>query len=109
VTNKSKRIVEPIDVQVGQAWSLHYKKQHEQAVNEFVRIVETDPNHIDANYGLGMALAASGRKEEAAQIFQKTMQLVEQKRAGLSDDDDDHSRYDMLSRMIGQQLGGLDK
>jgi Flp pilus assembly protein TadD len=108
VTNKSKRTVEPIDAQVGQAWSFHYKKQNEQAVTEFLRIVETEPNHIDANYGLGMSLAAVGRKAEAAQAFQKALAMAEEK-LGQVEEEEDHARYAMLSRMIAQQLSVLDK
>ncbi len=107
MTNKSKRSVEPIDVQVGQAWSYHYKKQNEQAVTEFTRIVETEPNHIDANYGLGMALAAVGKRSEAMQAFQKALALVQEKLTQSGDDEDDAARYGMLARMITQHLGNL--
>lgn len=107
MTTKSKRSVEPIDVQVGQAWSLHYKKQNDQAVAEFARIVDVDPNHIDANYGLGMALAGIGSKAEAVAAFQKALALVEQK-LSQAEDEDDRARYGMLMRMIGQQLAKID-
>lgn len=93
-----------VDALVGQAWSQHYHGQNDNAVQQFRQIVEKYPDHIDANYGLALVLKKLGRKEEAGEAFRKTKQLVEA--AGIAPKDD-NARFQMLSRMVDQQLASL--
>ncbi len=93
-----------IDALVGQAWSQHYHGNNTEALQEFQKLVERWPDHIDANYGLSLALKTAGQKQEAAEAFKKTRTLVEEM---LATQEDDNSRYHMLKRMIDQHLASL--
>ena len=89
------------DGRVGQAWSLHYRKQYEASTKEFRKLVDEWPDHIDANYGLGLSLRCSGRDKEAAEIFRKVKGFVEAELAKMPENPD---RYQMLSKIVDQQL-----
>jgi cytochrome c-type biogenesis protein CcmH/NrfG len=88
------------------AWSAHAKKDNEQALLLFQAIVEQDATHIDATYGLGLALVTAQQYDRAAQVFTRAAELVAI-RANQQSADDEDSRYRMLARMIAQQLEGL--
>ena len=88
------------------AWTAHTKKDNNQALRLFQTIVEQDPTHIDASYGYGLTLVAAGQYERAEQVFNRAAELVTT-RMGQQADNDEDSRYRMLSRMIAQQLEGL--
>ena len=88
------------------AWAAHTKKDNDQALRLFQSIVEQDPTHIDASYGFGLTLAATGQLERAAQAFNRAAELVATRMNQQADNDED-SRYRMLSRMVAQQLEGL--
>ena len=88
------------------AWATHAKKDNEQALRLFQAIVEQDATHIDATYGLGLALTAVGQYDRAVQVFNRAAELVAA-RANQQAADDEDSRYRMLVRMIAQQLEGL--
>ena len=93
-----------VDALVGQAWSQHYHGQNDNAAQAFRDIVQNNPDHIDANYGLGLTLKTLGRKDEAKQSFLKTKQLIE---AAATAQKDENARFQMLSRMVEQQLASL--
>ncbi len=99
-----QRPVSEADAQVGQAWSMHYHGQNENALQKFTEIVQRWPDHIDANYGLGLTLRAAGKNADSVSAFQKTKALVE---AASAIDNDDNSRLMMLSKLIDQQLAML--
>jgi|SRR5450432_729493 thioredoxin-like negative regulator of GroEL len=99
-----QRPVSEADAQVGQAWSMHYHGQNDNALQLFTEIVQRWPDHIDANYGLGLTFRAAGMKAEAANAYQKTKSLVQ---AASAVDSDDNARLLMLSRIIDQQLAML--
>ncbi len=92
---------------VGQAWSLHFKRQYDESIAEFRILVEEWPDDIDANYGLGLSLRWSGQAKEARDYFTKVAALVENAisaQAGA-----DNSRPQMLRRMVEQQLESINK
>jgi len=95
-----------VDALVGQAWSEHYRKQDDKAAQMFRDILQKWPDHIDANYGLALSLRALGQKEPALEGFRKAKQLVD---AARQTQNDENSRYQMLARMIDQQLSYLSK
>jgi len=92
--------------QLNQAWMNHTKHQNEQALPIFEAIVNQEPTHIDANYGLGLTLAALGQKDRARQVFQHAAELVDSQVKQMSPDDED-ARFTMLARMIAQKLDTL--
>lgn len=100
----SKTDFSEFDNRVGQAWSQHYRKQYDAAIEQFRRLIDEWPDHIDANYGLALSLKMAGQKEKAAEQFAKTKQYVEAERSKVNGDT---ARFDMLSRMIEQQIATL--
>jgi tetratricopeptide (TPR) repeat protein len=58
------------DQAVGEAWALHRNNQFEEAIATFQTILNSDPNHIDANYGIALALRSNGKNAEAIQHLQ---------------------------------------
>lgn len=70
----------------------------------FQTAVETWPEHIDANFGLGLALKTLGRSQEAIDAFRKVIGLAE---AEMSKPIDDSSRFQMVRRMAQQHIKSL--
>jgi Flp pilus assembly protein TadD len=95
-----------VDTLVGKAWSEHYHQNHDNAVQMFQQILEKWPEHIDANYGLALSLKGAGKKDAAKQSFGKAKQLVDGEIARQAEDAQ-NPRFQMLSRMIEQQLSTL--
>jgi tetratricopeptide (TPR) repeat protein len=56
---------DPNNAILGQAWELHRNAQSEEAVATFKTLLAQDANDIEANYGISLALKASGNKEGA--------------------------------------------
>jgi tetratricopeptide (TPR) repeat protein len=98
--------------QIGRAWRYYREGKADTAITEFERILQKNGDDIDANYGIGLAQNAAGRKTDAVRHFQKAQELVtaaiakQPKREGnIASPADD--RLMMLSRMIGQRLSEL--
>lgn len=89
------------DAKISAAWKAHYNNQHEQAIDEFRALVEQAPDHIDANWGLGLSYRKAGDRANALQIFQKVRDLVAQE---LETNPDNFERFVMLKRMVSQQI-----
>jgi Flp pilus assembly protein TadD len=49
--------------------------QHDKAVERFRHLTQVNPKHVQGNFYLAVSLAATGKKEEAWQVFQKARQL----------------------------------
>jgi tetratricopeptide (TPR) repeat protein len=92
------------DQRVGQAWSQHFRKQYDQAIEMFTKLIDEWPDHIDANYGLGLSLRMAGQKERATDQFTKTQQYLS---AEMAKSTGDVARFQMLQRMAEQQLSAL--
>jgi tetratricopeptide (TPR) repeat protein len=106
MTNKtsSRSDLTEFDSRVGQAWSQHNQGHDDVAIEEYRRLLEEWPDHVDANYGLALALKARGDKSKALDAFAKTRQFVEAEMAKATGDT---SRYHMLMRMIDQHMTSL--
>lgn len=74
-------------------WAHHSKGEQERAESDFRRAVSYSPESVDANFALGLNLKSQGRKEEAVEVFNKTMQLIEDGK-GESD-----SKTEMMRRL----------
>lgn len=108
------------DEAVGQAWALHRNAQFEEAIATFQTILKNDPNHIDANYGIGLALRATGKQAEAVkhlETAQSNLRTALQNLRARAEAEGQHiannlsttldDRYMMLLRMTAQRLGEL--
>jgi tetratricopeptide (TPR) repeat protein len=75
-------------------WYQHAKdKLHAAAEESFRQAAVLKPNMVEAHYGLGLALKALGRPQEASVEFQKVVDLIES--GGI----DDPTRSAILRRM----------
>jgi Flp pilus assembly protein TadD len=89
------------DAKISAAWKAHYSGQHEQAIEQFRKLVDQSPDHIDANWGLGLSYRKAGEKANALQVFQKVRDLVTQE---LETHPESYERFFMLKRMVIQQI-----
>jgi len=92
------------DVQVGDAWSKHFNGQNDVALEQFRKLVEKHPAHIDANFGLALCLKTAGQKSEANTIFLKVKELCQ---AELDKKIEEPDRYQMLIRICTQHMTTL--
>lgn len=94
-THDPDLIPEPVDLEssMRRGWAYHSRGKESQAEADFRKALEFAPNSVDANYALGLVLKAQGRKEEAIQAFNQTLQLLE---AGSVKDP---TRAEMLHRL----------
>jgi tetratricopeptide (TPR) repeat protein len=106
--------------EIGQAWALHRNAQFEESVATFQTILRNDPENIDANYGIGLALRATGRQADAIQHFQSAqtgLRIALQNIRARAEAEGQHiannlsttldDRYMMLLRMTAQRLEEL--
>jgi tetratricopeptide (TPR) repeat protein len=93
-----------IDKRIGDAWQSHYDGQQDSAVQQFSQIVAEAPNHVDANWGLGLSYRKMGDKEKALKAFEKVRDLVTAQLDQLETDAEDYERCLMLQRMVKQQI-----
>jgi Flp pilus assembly protein TadD len=89
------------DVKLGEAWKSHNDGQHAQAVELFQELVNEYPDHIDANWGLGLSYRKAGDKANAVRVFQKVSELIT---LALDTHPEERERYFMLKRMVTQQI-----
>ena len=82
-------------------WAQHSKGEQERAESDFRRAVSYSPESVDANFALGLNLKSQGRKEEAVEVFNKTMQLIEDGK-GESD-----SKTEMMRRLTLAHINEL--
>lgn len=75
-------------------WQHYSKKEYYRAEADFQKSLELSPGNGDVMYGLGMAVSASGRREEAIKIFEKAIELFEQNK-----NDEDRVRGTMLTHL----------
>ena len=52
-------------------------KHYDEAIEDFKKASDLDPNAVDAIYGQGMSLKASGKKDEAILVFKKAIALLD--------------------------------
>ncbi|MDH7481125.1 MAG: tetratricopeptide repeat protein [Armatimonadota bacterium] len=78
--------------------ALSEKKQYEQAIAHFQKVLEVEPNDPDTNYNMGNALVAIGRFSEAAKYY----------RAAIKADPNYAYAHNNLGNILSQQ-GRLDE
>ena len=74
-------------------WVFHSRGEHEKAESDFRRAISYSPESIDANFALGLVKKAQGQKEEAVELFSKSMTLIEQGKI------EGHSQSEMMRRL----------
>jgi tetratricopeptide (TPR) repeat protein len=87
---------------IARAWHLHREGRQNDAIKGFEAVLKAVPDHIDANYGLGLAQRAGGAKESALESFKSAARLVSREM-----ETNPVSRYQMLQRMVQQRINEL--
>ncbi|NDJ76148.1 MAG: tetratricopeptide repeat protein [Chloroflexi bacterium] len=90
-----------IDAKIGEAWKAHHAGNQETAIEQFLRLIEDVPDHIDAYWGLGLSYRDAGNQESALEAFHKVKELV---LVELESEGGQRGRYFMLNRMVDQQI-----
>lgn len=92
------------DVRTGEAWAQWVHGKNEEAIRMFREAVNTWPDHIDANFGLGLSLKTAGQSPEAIECFNRVIALSD---VELAKPMDDSSRFQMVRRMAQQHIRSL--
>lgn len=85
-------------------WTLHVQGEQDRAEKDFRRAVELDSQSVEAHYGLGMALRARRKGDEAIRVFEKTIELID---AG--ELEEDSARATMLRRLSRSHITMIQK
>lgn len=107
-------------IQIGRAWGYLREGQPDTAVKEFEKILQQEPDNIDANYGMGLATRATGNYPAAIKYFEHGLKIVDKndsagriaREAAANDfqterikpNTAEDDRYMMLTRMLKQRL-----
>ena len=92
------------DARIGVAWEALQAGDHQAAIAEFEQLVAENPEHIDAQWGLGLAYRHAGDFANARRAFEKVKALVE---AEITQHPQEHGRWFILNRMVQQQIEQL--
>ena len=92
------------DARIGAAWEALHAGDHRTAIAEFEQLVAEDPDHIDAQWGLGLAYRHAGDFGNALRAFEQVKALVD---AELAQHPEEHGRWFILNRMVQQQIEQL--
>jgi tetratricopeptide (TPR) repeat protein len=85
-----------------EGWALHGSRKNEDVAEEYFRqAASANPKSVDAYYGLGLVLKAQDRRQEALQVFQKVVELLE------SNAIEDRVRAGMLRRLTLGQINQI--
>jgi tetratricopeptide (TPR) repeat protein len=91
---------------IGDAWTAHRSGQHEMALARFRQILTTEPENVDALYGLGLVQKKTGDRDGSNETFQKLQHIL----ADLMEHElttGQRGRYFMLTNMVRQQLAQI--
>jgi len=70
---------EPSDYEsfLHRGWTYNVRGEQEQAESDFRRAISFSPESVDANFALGLNLKYQGKKDEAVEVFTRTMEILE--------------------------------
>ncbi len=106
---------EASDQRIGKAWRMHREGNNPGAIDMFQQAIQSDPESIDALYGLGLALKAAGDVSAAKDAFSSALEHLQEssaaEAAALSQEHHSETnlgdRYIMLNRMLSQRIEEL--
>lgn len=93
-----------VDARVGTAWAALEAGDYQTAIAEFEQLVAEYPDHIDAQWGLGLAYRRTGNLGTALRAFKRVKAMVETE---LAEHPKEHGRWFILNRMVQQQIEQL--
>lgn len=110
----------PAAEKIGKAWRQHRDGDNLGAIRAFEDIIATNPDSVDAQYGLGLAHKAQGNMAAAAAAFKQALGITEQALSAVritshaegqhGDNDlgtEFDDRYMMLTRMLEQRAADV--
>ncbi len=110
----------PSAEKIGRAWRMHREGDNRGAIAAFEDVIAVSPDSVDAHYGMGLALKASGELEAAVDSFSRALSITEQALSavqvesqaegqhGANDLETNYDdRYMMLTRMLQQRIEDL--
>ena len=94
---------EPTDYEgfMRRGWVFHSRGEQEKAESDFRRAISYSPESVNANYALGLVLKAQGQKEEAVELFKKSMELIKGGKI------EGHSQSEMMRRLTLAHINEL--
>ncbi|NJL93675.1 MAG: tetratricopeptide repeat protein [Anaerolineae bacterium] len=94
-----------LDKQVGEAWATLRNGDKSMAGRGFEAVLQREPKHVDALYGLGLVCKHTGAPAEARTHWQRALELVQAQLAELGTERSlRRERAYMLSTMLKQRL-----
>lgn len=85
-------------------WRLHVQGEQARAEADFRQALHLDPNSVEAQYGLGLALKAQQSNQQAVQAFERAIELI--KDGGLNED---QARATMLRHLSKWHIDMIEK
>jgi Tfp pilus assembly protein PilF len=93
---------------VGEAWTAFRSNQHAYSIKTFEQVLAQDRDHIDALYGLGLVLRASGHIDGARTHWERALQISESLLSEMGDERTARrERVFMTSSMLQQRLAEI--
>ena len=99
---------QPAEEYAGSGWVHYGKREFYRAEADFRKALEYAPDDIQTIYGIGLCMHASGRPQEAAEVFDRVIQMA----GSLADNaqtqpPQQYVRANMLSRMAQDHLSRM--
>lgn len=82
-------------------WAYHARGEQDRAESDFRRALSYSPESVDANYALGLVLKSQDQKEDAVEVFTKTMKLIKGGKI------ESHSKSEMMRRLTLAHINEL--
>jgi Flp pilus assembly protein TadD len=97
-----------LNKQVGAAWSAFREGQNANAIKGFEQVLAQDRDHVDALFGLGLVLRASGDINGARTHWERALEIAHRDLEALGDVRTiQHERLFMSTTMLKQRLAEI--
>jgi len=92
-----------LDEMSRKGWAAYAQGDHSTATKHFRDAIARHPKAIDAYYGMGLNLKAEGKRDEAIDIFNKVLELLNE---GV---EETRSRAEMMRRLTLGHINQIEK
>ena len=97
-----------LNKRVGDAWLNFLGGQHPAAIREYEAVLAEDRLHVDALYGLGLVLKASGDISGAKLNWERALEIAKTRVDSMGTTHSyDHERMVMTQNMLKQRLAEI--
>lgn len=102
----AQNVAEKAGSELAKAWGQHAKDRDDSAIEEFEKLLEANPDDLDAMYGLALARKHSGERAESVAAFKRIQAALAEAQPQT---EEEVNRSAMLTRMVEQQLESLEE